>query len=728
MSSEKPPLPEDGVEVGQVVGPVEVPDAPLDRVRDGWDSKVEYFLAQVGFSVGLGNVWRFPYLCHQNGGGAFLLLYVLLMVVVGVPLFFLELAVGQSIRQGSIGVWRHISPKLVGIGYSSCVVCFFVALYYNVIIAWSIFYLFKSFQSPLPWENCPKEGNTTVPECDASSPTSYFWFRKALDITDSIDDKGEFNLIITGCLALAWLVVCLAMFKGIKSSGKVMYFSSVFPYLVLLCFLIRGLTLDGAAEGLKYMFSPKLEIWGDVQVWRQAFTQVFFALGLGFGSIIAYSSYNQRNNNCHRDAYTVSTINFLTSILASLVVFSVLGFRAKSFTKTCISKNLKLLSEAISSSVTLPPLLINITEADSVSVEMYKHWYEVQGNQLNLTGYSISNCSLEDVMNKGVEGTGLAFIAFTEAMTRFPASPFWSALFFLMLINLGLSTMFGTMEGILTPLSDTFSSLRNHKLIFTVCSCVLAFVIGLLFTQRCGNYFVVMFDDYSATLPLIIVVVFQTVSIAWVYGADRFLEDIRQMLGRPVCVVYKFLWKYVCLLAMLTLLAASLLKMCLKRPQYTAWNRDTASEVKLAYPDWALAMLSTLIIIAVLPVPLGYAHTMLKQRFSQSALDTEARYAPCSTVDTDSAPLSTLQNADLNPTSSPLAEDGYRLLPQTGEEEVSTIGAIIHKWKQNHSIINRPCTGAPHKISDQGVRRIFRRVAQEPRTTQKELQKCHDVW
>lgn len=156
-----------------------------------------------------------------------------------------------------------------------------------------------------------------------------------------------------------------------------MYFSSVFPYLVLLCFLIRGLTLDGAAEGLKYMFSPKvhyntrahththplyccsvvfhtgpsvyrflydlssplqLEIWGDVQVWRQAFTQVFFALGLGFGSIIAYSSYNQRNNNCHRDAYTVSTINFLTSILASLVVFSVLGFRAKSFTKTCISK------------------------------------------------------------------------------------------------------------------------------------------------------------------------------------------------------------------------------------------------------------------------------------------------------------------------------------------------------------------------------------------------------
>lgn len=82
----------------------------------------------------------------------------------------------------------------------------------------------------------------------------------------------------------------------------------------------------------------QLEIWGNVQVWRQAFTQVFFALGLGFGSIIAYSSYNQRNNNCHRDAITVSIINFLTSVLASLVVFSVLGFRAKTFAKTCISE------------------------------------------------------------------------------------------------------------------------------------------------------------------------------------------------------------------------------------------------------------------------------------------------------------------------------------------------------------------------------------------------------
>ncbi|KAK2870435.1 hypothetical protein Q8A67_024827 [Cirrhinus molitorella] len=642
MTSEKPPLPEDGQRDEAELGLGVEQEVAMEVARDGWDSKVEYFLAQVGFSVGLGNVWRFPYLCHQNGGGAFILLYVLLMGLVGVPLFFLELAAGQSIRQGSIGVWRHISPKLVGIGYSSCVVCFFVALYYNVIIGWSIFYMGSSFQYPLPWENCPTEGNGTVKECAASSPTAYFWYRKALDITDSIDETGEFNPIITGCLLAAWAIVCLAMYKGIKSTGKVMYFSSVFPYVVLLCFLIRGVTLDGASEGIKFMFYPRLEIWADVQVWRQAATQVFFALGLGFGSVIAYSSYNPRNNNCHRDAFTVSGVNFMTSVLATLVVFAVLGFRAKTIATECVKRNMRAALEVMSGA----DLLINASDVDSITLNEYEEWYRIQGQQLN-----ISACSLEDELKQGVEGTGLAFIAFTEAMTLFPGSPFWSVLFFLMLLNLGLSTMFGTMAGILTPLTDTFKTLRKRKFIFTVCSCAVGFLIGLIFTQRCGNYFVTMFDDYSATLPLIMVVIFQTISVAWVYGADRFLEDLRQMLDRPVSVVYKYLWKYVCPVAMVGLLGASLLKMVLEHPTYTAWNREKASKEVLPYPGWALAVLCTLIVVAFLPVPIGFIHSLLLERLGQSPADAEAAYMPCATTDADQTPLSTLPPSRDDPSS-----------------------------------------------------------------------------
>ncbi|XP_077595883.1 sodium-dependent neutral amino acid transporter B(0)AT2-like [Stigmatopora nigra] len=590
-------------------------DASEPVARAGWNNKIEYFLAQVGFSVGLGNVWRFPYLCHQNGGGSFLLLYVLMLVIVGIPLFFLELAAGQAIRQGSIGVWKYISPSLVGIGYSSCVVCFFVALYYNVILAWSLFYLGNSFQSPLPWTTCPEETNETVHKCEANSTTSYFWYRKALDVTNSIDETGSFNPYIVGCLFAAWVIVCLAMYKGIKSSVKVMYFSSIFPYVVLICFLVRGLLLEGALEGISFMFYPKLEIFGKIQVWRQAATQVFFALGLGFGSIIAYSSYNPKSNNCHRDAYTVSFINFFTSVLATLVVFAVLGFRANKIVAECVVRNVNLMLTESQNGFLNPTEMpiFNHSDPGSLGLEAYRSWFKAYGghDQGNFT-----DCDLEVEMQKGVEGTGLVFIVFTEAMSLLPGSPFWSALFFLMLLNLGLSTMFGTMEGILTPLTDRFKTLADNKTKLTVFSCLLGFFIGLLFTQRCGNYFVMMFDDYSATLPLIIVVVFENFSVSWLYGADRFLDDIEEMLGWRPSVAYKYLWKYICQLAMMALLGATTIQMFLKVPTYMVWNEDKRSEIAEAYPSWALAVLALLIIFAMLPVPLGFIYTYAREKIA----------------------------------------------------------------------------------------------------------------
>ncbi|XP_056609472.1 sodium-dependent neutral amino acid transporter B(0)AT2 [Triplophysa dalaica] len=690
---EKPPLPTDLDGCGLAAGRSDMALVSADEGeatgteeqgdRPAWDSKIQYVLAQVGFSVGLGNVWRFPYLCHQNGGGAFMLLYVMLLVIIGVPLFFMELAAGQSIRQGSIGVWKYISPRLAGIGYSSCMVCFFVALYYNVIIAWSLFYLGNSFQYPLPWEQCPVDliTNQTVKECTASSPTSYFWFRKALDISDSIDQSGEFNGIMSGCLLAAWAIVCLAMIKGIKSSARVMYFSSVFPYAVLICFLIRGLMLDGAIDGIKYMFYPKLEIWGEVKVWRQAATQVFFALGLGYGSVIAYSSYNPVHNNCHRDAIMVSGINFMTSVLASLVVFVVLGFRAKNISLNCVATNLASLAEmAETDSLQHWWPWFNMSDPKSVNLQEYREWYSHYGSML---GSNITDCDLEREMSKGVEGTGLAFIAFTEAMALFPGSPFWSALFFLMLLNLGLSTMFGTMQGILTPLMDNFKTLGRHKTMLTVCSCMLGFIIGLLFTQKSGNYFVTMFDDYSATLPLIIVVIFETISVAWIYGADRFLDDIEVMLHWRPPVIYSYLWKYVCLFSMVGLLAASLLRMVFKRPTYTAWDHNMGSETTLEYPGWALAMLSMLIIAASLPVPIGYLLTFLRNRQSLTVEEDEAerpreRYSKCNSAEPETnnhhSPLDE-NNSRPHTAFLTLGAEHYRLLPQQedAEEEEDTV-------------------------------------------------------
>ncbi|KAM9807932.1 LOW QUALITY PROTEIN: sodium-dependent neutral amino acid transporter B(0)AT2 [Neosynchiropus ocellatus] len=588
-----------------------------EEERPAWNSKLQYILAQVGFSVGLGNVWRFPYLCQKNGGGAYLVPYVILLILIGIPLFFLELAVGQRIRRGSIGVWNYISPRLGGIGFASCLVCFFVALYYNVIISWSLFYFTQSFQQPLPWNECPVV-NTTVgewrassvltsstadiyqvylldPECAKSSATTYYWYRQALDITDTVSESGGLNWRMTLCLLAAWTVVCLAMIKGIQSSGKVMYFSSLFPYVVLICFLVQALLLEGSVDGIRYMFTPKLEIMLEVKVWREAATQVFFALGLGFGGVIAFSSYNKRDNNCHFDAVLVAFINFFTSVLATLVVFAVLGFKANVMIKSCKESNMIIMR-------TLEPSLVPTLNLTQVSNETYEHMFRElqQLTANNVSSLGLENCNIEAELNKSVQGTGLAFIAFTEAMTHFPAPPFWSIMFFFMLINLGLGSMFGTIEGILTPLIDNF---KVRKEFLTLGCCVLAFIIGLMFVQRSGNYFVAMFDDYSATLPLLIVVILENIAIAWIYGIDKFFEDLRDMLGFTPYRFYYYMWKFVTPVLLLLLLGSSFVQLVMEPPKYNSWDHNEAREAIKSYPPWAVVICISLVVLAILPVP-----------------------------------------------------------------------------------------------------------------------------
>ncbi|KAG5845833.1 sodium-dependent neutral amino acid transporter B(0)AT2-like isoform X1 [Anguilla anguilla] len=580
-----------------------------DEERPAWNSKLQYILAQVGFSVGLGNVWRFPYLCQKNGGGAYLVPYLILLILIGIPLFFLELAVGQRIRRGSIGVWNYVSPHLGGIGFASCMVCFFVALYYNVIIAWSLFYFSQSFQQPLPWHECPLVKNKTntyvEPECEKSSATTFYWYRVALDISDSIADSEGLNWRMSVCLLAAWTMVCLAMIKGIQSSGKVMYFSSLFPYVVLICFLVRSLLLTGSVDGIRHMFTPKLEIMLEAKVWREAATQVFFALGLGFGGVIAFSSFNKRDNNCHFDAVLVSFINFFTSVLATLVVFAVLGFKANIMNAKCITLNAKKIVGFLGNEIS-PDLIPPHIDLSNVSAEDYTQMIEIiRGvKESDFSHLGLDSCSIEDELNKAVQGTGLAFIAFTEAMTHFPASPFWSVMFFLMLVNLGLGSMFGTIEGIITPLVDTF---KVRKELLTVGCCVLAFSIGLLFVQRSGNYFVAMFDDYSATLPLLVVVILENVAVAWVYGMDKFFEDLKDMLGFSPFRFYYYMWKYITPLVLLVLLMASVIQLGMTPPTYSAWIEELAQERSRSYPTWGLAMCVSLVVMALLPVPVVLA-------------------------------------------------------------------------------------------------------------------------
>uniref|UniRef100_A0A2K6FYR6 Transporter n=1 Tax=Propithecus coquereli TaxID=379532 RepID=A0A2K6FYR6_PROCO len=464
----------------------------IEDERPAWNSKLQYILAQVGFSVGLGNVWRFPYLCQKNGGGAYLLPYLILLLVIGIPLFFLELSVGQRIRRGSIGVWNYISPKLGGIGFASCVVCFFVALYYNVIIGWSLFYFSQSFQQPLPWDQCPLVKN--------ASHTRKTYTKREL-----------VKSYLTGTMYTVWVMGTLIILT----------------------------------QALEIMLEPK--------VWREAATQVFFALGLGFGGVIAFSSYNKRDNNCHFDAVLVSFINFFTSVLATLVVFAVLGFKANVINEKCIEIYTKELLSAHSYIVLFfrnSEMIIKFLKMGNISQDIIPH-------HVNLSAVTEEDYHLVyDIIQKVKE-------------EEFPV------------LHLN-SCQIGD------ELNKVSKQCLSNKII----------VIQLKYALSTNLGFLAPFlFNFKAYLLIILLKCFMR---------EMFMEDLRDMLGFAPSRYYYYIWKYISPLMLLSLLIASVVNMGLSPPGYNAWIEDKASEEFLSYPTWGMVVCIALMVLAILPVPVVF--------------------------------------------------------------------------------------------------------------------------
>lgn len=560
----------DGVENGGVT-------VKIYEERDKWGNQIEFILAIIGFAVGLGNVWRFPYLCQKNGGGAFLIPYFICLLLLGIPLFFLELGIGQSLRRGSLGVWNAISPYLGGVGIASVIVSFLVGLYYNMIIAWCFYYLFASWQNPLPYSSCPENTNATrleYLECKHAGETQFYWYRKALHTSSEIEESGGMVWHLPLCLLLAWTVVFLCMMKGVQSAGKAVYFTATFPYIVLTIFFVRGITLEGSYDGIKHMFKPQFEKLSSPQVWMEAATQIFLSLSLAFGGLIAMSSYNPIHNNCRRDAIMVSIINCSTSVFASIVIFSILGFKATLNFNSCLERNEVR-------NMTIPGV------NGSVAV----------GNQ------TLEDCkTLEFWLSEVASGPGLTFIAFTEAIDMLPISQLWATLFFCMLLTLGLGSMFGTLEGVVTPIYD-LKLVPWRKEIITGLICLFCYFVGLLFCQRSGEYWLQMFDTFAANMPLLLIAFFECIGVSYVYGSDKFDDDIEYMISLRPGFYWRWTWRYISPLMVAVIIIASVINMVVNPVGYTAWNAEKGETELAKYPSWGYIIIAFLMMISMLMIP-----------------------------------------------------------------------------------------------------------------------------
>ncbi|XP_033102793.1 sodium- and chloride-dependent taurine transporter-like isoform X2 [Anneissia japonica] len=479
--------------------------------RGTWSGKLDFVLSLIGFSVGLGNVWRFPYLCYKNGGGAFLIPYFICLIVGAIPLVFLEVGIGQFTSQGGISCWG-ICPIFKGIGVANMVVVQFVNYYYNVIIAWALFYMFNSFTSVLPWSNCNNDWNTeycaSVDDFVAANANNYtsryfdgqwyngtvydgkingtklvpaaieFWERNVLKIhlSDGFGDPAGLNWPMVGCLALAWVIIYFCIWKGVKSTGKVVYFTATFPYILLTILLVRSVTLEGAGVGLEFYLKPNMTSLKESQVWMDAATQTFYSYSIGVGTWCALSSFNKFNHNFWRDCVLFAFVNSGTSIYAGIVIFSVIGF-------------------------------MSVTQ----------------------------NIPVDEVARSG---PGLAFVVYPEGIAQMPVAPLWSFMFFFMILLLGIDSEFVQVEGFITAIVDLFPKyLRRgyRKEIFIAIVCFWSFLVGLSMVTYGGMYVFQLFDFYAASgSTLLWLAFFEAIAIGWVYGSRRFLNHFEEMLGRRV--------------------------------------------------------------------------------------------------------------------------------------------------------------------------------------------------
>uniref|UniRef100_A0A3Q0SI78 Transporter n=1 Tax=Amphilophus citrinellus TaxID=61819 RepID=A0A3Q0SI78_AMPCI len=577
--------------------------------RPKWDNKAQYLLTCVGFCVGLGNVWRFPYLCQSHGGGAFMIPFLILLVLEGIPLLHLEFAIGQRLRKGSVGVWRAINPYLTGVGIASLLVSFLVGLYYNTIMAWIMWYLFNSFQDPLPWSQCPLNANRTglVEECARSTTVDYFWYRETLNTSESISDAGGLQWWIVLALVAAWTLLYVCCIRGIETTGKAVYITSTLPYFVLTIFLVRGLTLKGSTEGIKFLFTPDVNELIKPQTWLDAGAQVFYSFSVAFGGLISFSSYNSVHNNCEQDAVLISIINGCTSVYSATVIYSIIGFRATQKFDECQGNNILKLINAFD----YPENSITTSNYDEVLTHL---------NQTNpdiIQELSLVTCDMQSLLSQGVEGTGLAFIVFTEAIIKMPVSPLWSVLFFIMLFCLGLSTMFGSIEGVVAPLQDLKVLPQSWpKEVFCGLTCLISLLLGLIFALRSGNYWVALFDNFAGSIPLLVIGFCEMFAVIYIYGVDRFNKDIEFMIGHKPNIFWQATWRVISPLIMVFILIFYFVTQVTKTFTFLAWDQEPNFPVldPRPYPSWIYVIIFILAGIPSLSIPIFAVYKFFQRK------------------------------------------------------------------------------------------------------------------
>jgi len=364
----------------------------LEEQRESWGTRGGFILAAIGSAVGLGNLWGFPYKLYSYGGGAFLIPYIIALLVVGIPIMILEFSIGHYTQRAAPDAFKRGHRRFEMVGWWGIILAFVIVTYYPVILAYCFSFLWYSIVGifnggELPWAGKGIEG---VENAKSFFNNTYLGKIEGPNL-------GAIRWNIVWPLFITWAAMYFCIFRGVRLVGKIVWLTVPLPWLMLLILTVRGLTLEGSMQGLTYYLDP---VWSELAkpiTWRYAFGQVFFSLSLAYGIMITYASFLHRKSDINNNAAIISIADFATSFVAGLAVFATLGGMA----------------------------FVTQLGDNPVAVE-----------QVAETGPS------------------LAFVAFPYALAQLPYSAWFSFVLFFALVTLGVDSAFSMTESILASIVD----------------------------------------------------------------------------------------------------------------------------------------------------------------------------------------------------------------------------------------------------------------------------------
>ncbi|XP_046364570.2 sodium-dependent noradrenaline transporter-like [Haliotis rufescens] len=456
--------------------------------RERWTSTGEFIASVLSLSIHFGTFTTLPYFSATDGA-AFMVIYAGFYFILGVPIMYLDLCLGQFCSRGPAHIW-NLCPLFRGIGVGMMVSSAMYYPVYNLFSSWSLYYVVQSFYPVLPWSNCNNAWNT--PACSNNTykhigPSTEYFYKRVLQVSESsgFEDMGGLQWELVGCCAGVSVLVFAALFWGMKVLGKVFCITMLLMCAMTLVLFIGTMTLPGSQNGLAFLFAPNFG--ADLKkknVWSRAFFWAMFTVGMSSGLVSNLASYRHFKSSALRDSLIICSISAAGRLLAGLMIMSLYG------------------------------VLVN-----------------TQQKRMN---YMVKT------------GIMSAFQPLPELFPHLSVSQFWSLAYFAIFLLVGFNLQLIYAEMIITAIVDSLPRRsRMIRLVVTAVVCITSLLLTLPYLAKGGARLMILVDVYIIEVSFSILGILQFLTIGWIYGMGRLSRDIEMMTGIPPPIVFKFIWCFI---------------------------------------------------------------------------------------------------------------------------------------------------------------------------------------